>query len=267
MPVAKQKLKYDPEESDNANFTPAALGKFHSSKKFLKSANHVFEDFPQDIYILPIRGNVPMGARVGAFDSEEAISMLERISQGSEFTEKVTGINLDEIRNVLSQGATVIASISTLKTPGFLPTPWMIIHAMLDSGGGFQDQEFSDISAEIEGVLGNSNIDVEDDESPFYKCLTMKSARDGEIGSINDAAAEIITQEIATRRGFYWNITPGAVSAIEARGEDVGDYEALLGEIEDVIKGSGLKSKFISATRSVAGKLVIVDTAGDPDYA
>ena len=266
LPVAKQHLEYDPEEEDSYNFSPSALGKFHSSKRFLKSATHVFADFPQDVYILPVRGNVPSFARVGAMEGEEAISHLEDLARTSEFRDHpITGINIDEIRDVLSQGATVIASFSTQKMSGFLPTPWMIIHAMLDSGGGFQDQEFSAISREIEDILDNSGIDIESSNSPFYKCLTMKSARTGQVGSVNDAAAEIMTQEIGTRRGFYWNMTPDAANQIEAQGESVEDYESVLQEIEDTIKGSGLKDKFISATKAAAGKVIFLDTAGNQD--
>ena len=262
MPVAKHRLHYDPEEEDVTNFSPSALGKFHSSKKFLKSATHVFADFPQDVYILPVRANMPYNTRVGAIDGEEAISYLEALARTSEFRDHpITGINIDEIRDVLSQGATVIASFSTIKDPGFLPTPWMIIHAMLDSGRG---QIFGNMSSDIENIIYSSDLNA--DQTAFSKCLTMKSARIGDLSGANDIAAEIIAQEVATRKGFHWEITPEAANQIEAQGESVEDYESVLQEIEDVVKGSGLKDKFISATKAAAGKVIFVSTAGNPDY-
>ena len=82
--LQKQHLRYDPEEEDSYNFSPSTLGKFHSSKRFLKSATHVFADFPQDVYILPVRGDMSSFARVGAMEGEEAISHLENLSRTSE---------------------------------------------------------------------------------------------------------------------------------------------------------------------------------------
>jgi len=267
MPVASKRPRdpNDDYEDDISAYddkvTPDALKKFHSSKKFLKSAKHVFEDFPQDIYILPIAADFPYMGRVGVYDREEAIKELEYLMSEDEDNEweepPIEGINLDEISDKLSQGATIIASFTNSLTKGFLSSPWMIIHAILDNSGQSNSDIIADMAKSVADILYKNDIYV---GHPLLKCLTMKSARDRDIGSEDDAAAEIITQEIATRRGFYWRMTPAIEKEIVDLGKSPEECKSILLQIEDLLKSSGMKQNFISALQSVSGKLVIVDT-------
>jgi len=242
-------------------FTPDKLSatdtiqKFHSTTKYLRDASNIFKDFPQDIYILPIAGAAPNQARGRShiFEPEEGIKLLK--------SSRVEGINYDELESVLSQGATVIVSGVYELSPGILPTAWMILHALIDSETGSPGR-LKELQEGLFEILGDSRIDDDPDLlQAFQKCLTMKSARTGQIFLSSDMAAEIIVQEVGTRAGFRWSITPDAVNFCEENECDIEFVETTLMNVENFLKSSGVKQQFISALQSASGMIVMTQTA------
>ena len=244
---------------DLDEYTPDKLSatdtiqKFHSTTKYLRDASNIFKDFPQDIYILPVAGMVPIErGRSETFEPEEGLELLRNSS--------IEGINFDEIESVLSQGATVIVSGIAELAPDFLPTAWIILHALLDAEGHAANGMY-EIQKDLIQILSDAGLD--DDTKlleAFQRCLTMRSARERKIFVITDLSAEIIVQEVGTKGGFRWSITPEAVSFCEKNGCDIELIESTLIDVYDHVKSSALKQQFISSLRSSSGMIVMVST-------
>ena len=83
---------------------------------------------------------------------------------------------------------------------GFLPSPWMIMHAMFDNEGDAPlVHEFYELAEESGVVFEKFNV--------VCSALTMKSARNHEIQNETDILAEILTQAVVTANGFVYNET------------------------------------------------------------
>ena len=249
MPVA---ASIDDRDENDRVLDRSALGKFHSSKKFLKDASWVFEDFPQDIYILPISGNT-RGPRGFTLDAEEALEYLE---------ENVEGVDLTEISQKLSEGATIIASYTSELRKGFLPTAWMILHALLDDLDGSRIGQLGSLHANLTNYL--TEIESGHMYLTLVRCLTMKSATGGEIPkddeAYEDVAAEIIVQEVATRRGFHLDMSQEAMDYASKKGLNWSEFEDYANGLLHLVKSTDMKQRFISSLESSGGMLIVVRT-------
>lgn len=255
---------WDPETEDPIEATPDAVRKFHSSKKFLSSANWVFQDFPHDIYILPARG---AGRRMHGKSSrnfwaspQEALEVLKNYKD----------VDLQDIKSKLDAGATIVVNGVGVLDKGFLPTAWMILHAMLDDGAG--SSPVNSLHGELMGLIASLFDARGEDYNALLSCLTMGSARkasfdpeddgsEGDLRGVSDVAAEIIVQEVATQVGFHWKVKPITKKFAAAAGLSLGDLQGKLQAISSLVKASGFKQKFISATRSSTGMVIFVSTS------
>ena len=235
------------------------IEKFHSTTKYLRDASNIFKDFPQDIYILPVAGALPNASRgrSSIFKPEVGINLLK--------SSRIEGINYDELESVLSQGATVIVSGVYNLSPGLLPTAWMILHALLDSEG-VSVGGIEKLQDGLHEILSDAGFDDSYSDTllqAFQKCLTMRSARTGKIFVSTDMSAEIIVQEVGTRAGFQWSITPEAVNFCEENECDIELIESTLMNVENFLKSSGVKQQFISALQSTSGMIVMTQTSDE----
>jgi hypothetical protein len=193
--------KSDPEDEDffgdlddyDPKKDPKKVQKFFSSKAFSDKAFKVFRFIKTPIYLVPVeRPSFTSNARSWSPDSEERQrEVLRELNIPDE--------KIDFFIEQLSKGACVLIAEASQVAPGFQPTPWMIVHALLDDA--------------LEHVLMMS--EVYDTLTPLFgrkwtklvSALTMKSARNNEIQNEADICAEIITQAVTTTNGFVYNKT------------------------------------------------------------
>jgi hypothetical protein len=246
LPAATPASKDDPDWEDNqkANANDRRqLDNFHRSKKFIKEANWAFEDFPQDIYILPASGfHGSNDTRTFSLEGQDAIDYIENelaTGSGSSYVED------NDIESKLSSGATIIVSHIDWLKPGFLPTAWMVIHAICDSDP-LRIANLNELVREISRYV-SANLSVRD----IRNCLTMKSAKTLS-NTEGDGAAEIMVQELATRRGFHWKIPENLPAAERDELE-----EKFLG-LKDIM--SGFKEHFMASASAKSGMAIVVNT-------
>lgn len=205
---------------------------------------------------MPISGNTPRGKRGSrgfTLDAEEALEYLE---------ENVEGVDLAEISQKLSEGATIIASYTSELRKGFLPTAWMILHAMLDDLNGSGIGELGSLHERLVDYL----MEIESGHMylTLVRCLTMKSATEGEIPkddeAYEDVAAEIIVQEVATRRGFHLDMTQEAMDYASKNGVDWSEFEDYASGVADLVKSTDMKQRFISSLESSEGMFIVIQT-------
>lgn len=129
--------------------------------------------------------------------------------------------------------------------PGLLPTPWMTIHAMLDNNEAEGDSVLDSLRYTIQDWIEEEEPYTDNDE--FQEIMTTGSARGGFLRgqAINDIVSELMTQEIATRRGVFF-VYPSDM--------DPEKKEKFM-NLEKFIKSLDIKSKF---SKVVGGKLVFV---------
>lgn len=259
--ISHDAAPWDPEVEEPMEATPEAVRKFHSSKKFLAAANWVFKEFPHDIYILPARG---AGRRM---HGKQGRNFWASSQEGLDILKNYQNVDLQDIQGKLESGATIIVNGVGDLPKGFLPTAWMILHAMLDAGSSPVDS----LHKELMGLITNLFDTKGEDYNAFISCLTMGSARkanfdpeddgtEGNLRGVSDVAAEIIVQEVATRVGFYWKVKPITKRFAAEAGLALEDLQGKLQAIKNLLKTSGFKQKFISATQSSTGMIIFVST-------
>ena len=240
-PASRDYPDWEDNQKANAN-NRRKLDNFHRSKKFIKEANWVFEDFPQDIYILPVSDYHGSSTRTYSLEGQDAIDYIENeLATG----EESSYVDLYDIEEKLSSGATIIISYIERLKPGFLPTAWMIIHAICDSDP-LRIANLNELRLEISRYV-SENLSVHD----IRKCLTMKSAPTLS-NTEGDGAAEIMVQELATRIGFHWKIPENLPPAVRDELE-----EKFLG-LKDIM--SGFKEHFMASASAKSGMAIVVNT-------
>lgn len=211
------------------------LKKFFSTKKFNDDAVKLFSKLSVPIYIIPTSelDLVPTGNQPSRL-SELSVEKLNSIGIISD--EKAR-----ELSDAVENGAAVLVVFAASLESNFLPTPWMIVHAMFDNEGSDRGDNFASIFKEVLKRLRKLKT-----SSAFYReVLTMRSARDENLSSDEDAAAEIITQAILTK-GFVFNPT--------------GDRKtnSLLYAIADAVKDA--RRRFEA---NIAGRVIAVNVASE----
>jgi hypothetical protein len=229
--IGRDGFEDDEDDFENMSFQAGEGGagpnrkgaeKFARSTRFRKLAEKHLANIPGNVWIAPLIG-VGRGADVDDDPSRytqnrvrltplvpDGIELLERL--GYEAPARVGG---DDI---------VILYSSMTTEKGFMATPWMIFHSMLDSGDSVN--RISPLYEELSGMLIWPNAAppeiralAGENESEWVGALTMSSARNGEIGTTNDALAEIVCQELLTKGGFQVNpdgADPEYVEALQA---------------------------------------------------
>jgi hypothetical protein len=218
--------------------------KFARSGRFQKLAELQFANIPFDVWTVPFVG---AGTALGVRQDELRGRMMPLTPDGMETLQRLGYKGTDRV-----EGDDLVILYTTMTTdPGYIATPWMIVHALFDS---------SEISGELSPTwaqVGNDFVEgwsesfpeigpiIDDDftGSSWYAALTMRSAREGRIGPQGDALSEIMCQELLTSGGFRFD--PDAISE-----EEVGALTALKGLVRRAA------AEFRQAAR---GKLIIVE--------
>jgi len=111
--------------------------------------------------------------------------------------------NLDKIESLgydtsqVGPNDVVILYTTASVQADFIPSPWMLFHAIFDSEGNYGqgNRELNELMPTLHLMGGGFNSLV-----PW---MTMKSARTSNIFSDTDASAEVMAQELLDRRGFH----------------------------------------------------------------
>lgn len=243
LPAASPRHHLDDEDEERTKVQAdkrRRLDNFHNSKKFTKEATWVFEDFPQQIYILPIPSAHGSSSRTFSLEGQDAIDYIDDFG----LDEENSYVDLYDIEEKLSSGATIIISHIEQMKPGFLPTAWMIIHAICDSDP-LSIKELKPLVLEIRRYV-SWKFGVDE----LRQCLTMNSAPT--LSNEGDGAAEIMTQEMATRIGFHWKIPEGWSQSKKT------EVEKNLLELKSMM--SGFKERFMASAAAKSGMAIVVNT-------
>jgi len=229
--------------------------KFFNNENFRSSAIKLYKNLSVPIYVVPAFTWFAAG-RGSKFDDRGRIKRTYERSEDASILagfgvppEKI--VALEEARK---QGAAIFVPLVENLEKGFLSTPWMIIHAMIDESteSSVMGKYVSEIVyLFLEGEDFDGQIKSKKQERYFnhllpgvISSLTMKSARVYKFKgrSLYDIAAEILTQAILDTRGFHYNKT--------------GDQEidSLLAKISDLV--STARKDFEDAIR---GKVIVIE--------
>ena len=180
----------------------AGAEKFARSGRFRKLAEKHFANITGNVWVAPL-----IGVADDVYDSTEGtrvrltplvpagIKRLERLGY-----EAPARVGADDIVILYSTMSTVRDAVAT---------PWMIIHAMFDSGDSMHTVSPSYYTLTSDLMFGGGDeVDpkllplVSDYEAELTPALTMSSARLGQLQAMTDAYAEIMCQELLTTGGF-----------------------------------------------------------------
>ncbi len=202
---------------------PKAIDRFHRTSFYQRKANWAFAGFDMPVYIIPFikeRENFRRrNARMKFISKDEFVDIVKESGQE---------IDVEKVFSNLDSGACYILSRTNYLSKGFLPTPWMILHALFDdqmvSFSAYQSFNFPDSL----NIIYKFKIWLLNQITKFqvnlYKKYTYKSLNDDNYQKIikqlqefyertnlknvnqytgpQDFVAEIMTQEIATMNGF-----------------------------------------------------------------
>lgn len=176
----------------------AAIDKYHRTPTYTAKALATFANFPYDVFVVPVAtrkteiwGNITE-SRVKVMTPAEGLKKLETLRNNHN-----VAIDIEDIESKLSGGNTVILSLTQMLTKYFLPTPWMLVHALFETDWSpFEDEKFAVDEAMDEMGLRMKNT---------IKFATMKSARDNIMVSEADFVSEMLTQAVVTKKGLHFN--------------------------------------------------------------
>jgi hypothetical protein len=221
--------------------------KFFDNKNFYNSAIKLYKNLSVPIYVVPAftwwasnRGRTSDRTRERYSDA----SILARFGVPSNRI-----LQLEEARK---QGAAILVPLVEHLQKGFLSTPWMIIHAMIDetSNISVMGKYMKVINKMFIDAFKNEKNEYMNDYFKFYfwpkivSALTMKSAVTNAFRNYNwvDVISEIVTQAILDTRGFHYNET--------------GDpkLDELLSNVKNIV--STARKDFEDAIR---GKVIVIE--------
>lgn len=212
--------------SDEVALEPNRSGaeKFARSGRFKTLAEKHFANIPGSVWVAPL-----IGVADNVYDSIES-TRVDTTPLVPDGIERLEELGYESPARV--GGDDVVILYTTMSTyENTLATPWMIIHAMFDSGESMR----AVCPSYMELVFGLVYGDQEDDaEVPpelaplagdygterWNRALTMRSAREDLIGDVpTDAFAEIMCQELLTKGGVrfdYSRVEPKYADALRA---------------------------------------------------
>lgn len=231
-------------------------GRFFDQQQFIDKATKLYRNLSVPIYVVPAwtgEGRYDFEPSQRATKTDSSVeTLLKRYGTSSE--------RAAELEKARAEGAAIFLVRVDQLTSGRLPTPWMIVHAMFDSG---DTSEATDIvwhssvlqkcTSTILRLMQEYGTSVgtmtSGEKRPgadklFISALTMNSARTGQITTqnIEDAVAEIMCQAILTSGGFVYKKTGDA------------ELDKVLSDIQSTV--SVARPAFEKAIR---GKLINVD--------
>lgn len=212
----------------------AAIDKYHRTPTYTAKALTTFANFPYDVFVVPVAtrridiwGDV-VENRVKLLSPAVGLKNLETLRDKHN-----VAIDIEDIESKLSGGNTVILSLTQMLSKGFLPTPWMLVHALFETDWShFEDEKYAVDEAMEEMGLSSRNI---------LKFATMKSARDNNIQSDVDFVSELLTQAVVTKKGLHFNKElakkPETVEKLTRLEELVNDEINIRQKVFDKLKG------------------------------
>lgn len=177
-----------------------AVTRLHDTPKYKKEAEISFRLLETTVYVVPVFTNVGIGRseRTRAISWDEAEPIIVE-----------SGLDPESIKPELeAEKACVILSHTSGLVPGFLPTPWMILHSLFDSP---RTDLYKKITSRIIDFINNLTENAikkipsyDDIDYGLLSTLTMKSALNGKITVDNkrDWAAEMATQASRSKHGM-----------------------------------------------------------------
>ena len=184
--------------NSEASKSSAAIDKYHRSPAYTAKALATFAAFPYDVFVVPVAtrktaiwGNITEN-RVKVMTPEEGLKKLEILREKSNVT-----IDIEDIESKLNGGGTVILSLTQMLTKYFLPTPWMLVHALFETDWS----RFEEEKLEVEDAMEEMGLSMNN----TIKFATMKSARDNVVVSDADFTSEMLTQAVVTKKGLHFN--------------------------------------------------------------
>ena len=235
----------DERKPEKPNEFHSAIEKFHHSNLFLKKANAAFKHFPFDVWVMSV--SVPDYEKIFDMNFEKRY----RVFNVEETIERLKKYNVDvpeeQLRSITGSGGCVIMSSVGSVNKSFLPTPWMIIHAIFDSTRDVKDinsvKGISSIRWDLNHFLYKINLD----EDVLCDYMTTKSALNQNFLLENDdVLTELLTQEVITTSGVVF------------KESDDPEITRKLELIKHKIKSYNLKEKISNMFR---GRVVLVETA------
>jgi hypothetical protein len=224
-------------------YNPNQIKKFFSSEKFKSDAIKAYSLFNTSVYVIPVvSGDSGISQRTKIFNEKDKIfKILSKCQLSDEKT--------SELMSALSNDATIFITKASMLEKGYLPSIWMMLHAMID------DQKrvvLSDLSSSLDKLVNELGekckiLGMCKDENDIGTLFfTMKSARMNDIGGLKDLVAEIVCQEILTYEGFHFK---------KSENDDVND---ILLQISHCVKDA--RKQF---ENEIKGCLLIVNTASE----
>ena len=223
-----------------ASKSSAAIDKYHRTPTYTAKALATFAAFPYDVFVVPVAtrridlwGNLTEN-RVKVMTPGEGLKSLETLRN-----KHGVALDVEDIASKLSGGSTVILSLTQMLSKNFLPTPWMLVHALFETDWShFEDEKWEVDSAMEEMGLSMRNT---------IKFATMKSARDNNVQSDADFVSEMLTQAVVTKAGLRFN------KEIAKKPETVEKLTRLETLVNDEI---GIRQKVFDKLK---GKIVVVN--------
>lgn len=213
-----------------------SVERFFKNPAYLDKAVKAFKNLALPVYVVP--------AYARTFDEEQRVDVLEGEGAKEYLTQacKLSPEKVDELMGAMSQGAVVFVPFTDSLQKGFLPTPWMLVHALYDNSTRGEN-DLLPLADDTCNIVNDLFADERfQDPNGLKKIFTFASARNRQVESENDITAEILTQATLTTKGFVYNET----------GDE--EIDERLAEIAELVKDA--RAGFEQA---VGGKLVKVN--------
>jgi hypothetical protein len=213
------------------------LDKYFSSKKWSGDASNLYKFIKAPIWIIPDMNEAVTSGdmrHVEILSLEEAMPSIEQ----SDFMP-------EEVEAHLNAGGCVLIIGANDMRQNEWPSPWMVLHAIFDYAEVYNDS-VGDFYRKNIDIIRSSVEELEESYPRFWNILvssmTMKSARDGKIGSERDAAAELLVQSIALRNGCrIKQLSDELIAKYNIPLEDIDLINGKLMELENEVNSLNMK--------------------------
>lgn len=228
--------RFPPPDDPSRVRDPKAVSKFFGSPSFRLKAEATFRLWNIPVIIQPVSV-----AEKSAFSLSPDMQR-SRLLSGDAAKEILSTAGVDDDRRAslveaMGRGAVVILALNSFLLKGFLPTPWMLIHALWDNFGTDGSEGFpADFNKVRYGLYDRIK---KFDSRRVIAAMTMGSARGGQLnGNFADIVSELLTQATVTTKGVVFKATGDA--DLDAGLEGIADWLNSLdlrGLVERTLKG------------------------------
>ena len=226
--------------------------KYTQSRKFRELAERHFANIPYNVWTAPLIG---LGDEMGVSDDPENYNRGDVMDLFPAGIRKLESLGFQDLDRVGPNDLVILYSSMTTD-PTFLASPWMILHSIFDTNAmssnlvpGYREiidlVTFGDSEDEELEPLMNLTDNYRASKA-LVSALTMKSARDMQLAGGSDPVAEMMCQELLTKRGLQLNVD--AIAGSDA--------------LRDAIRALGRRVKKMAADfrQNAQGKLIITAT-------